>query len=95
MMLSSAAGKSASIANTREAAPHNSGLILRKIWLPKLIYTALPWFYVASGIGAFLATLYISKWFWVLPHYVLFSVACLHLGVHIFRRRNRRPVDEA
>ncbi len=93
-MLSSTAGKPASIANTREAAPHNSSLILRKIWLPKLIYAALPWFYVAAGMGAFLATLYINEWFWVLPHYFLFSVGCVHLGVIVFRRRRRRPVAE-
>ena len=43
-----------------------------------------------SGFLAFFATLYISEWFWVLPHYLLFSVACLHLGAVVYRRR-RRP----
>ena len=61
----------------------------RKVWLPKALYDALPYFYFAAGVGAFLATLYISDWFWILPHYLLFSVACLHFSVAIFRRRDR------
>lgn len=60
----------------------------RKVWLPKVIYNALPYFYFFAGIAAFLATLYISEWFWVLPHYLLFAVACLHLSFAIFRKRD-------
>ena len=62
----------------------------RTIWLPKLIYDALPYFYLASGLAAFFATLYITEWFWVVPHYVLFSCVCLHLGVIVYRRRHRQ-----
>jgi len=91
-MLGSAAGKSAYVENVRDG---NTRLISRKIWLPKLLYNALPWFYVGSGIAAFLATLYISEWFWVLPHYVLFSAACVHLGLLIYRRRQRHDTGEA
>jgi Flp pilus assembly protein TadB len=68
---------------------------LRKIWLPKLVYSALPSFYVGSGIAAFLATLYINEWFWILPHYLLFSVACVHLGLLVYRRRRQRSDDQA
>ena len=60
----------------------------RKIWLPKLLYNALPYFYVISGLLALLATVYVSDWFWVLPHYLIFSAACLHLGVLVYRRRS-------
>jgi hypothetical protein len=95
-MLSSAAGK----ATTRADTPHRSreapGLATRKIWIPKLFYDALPYFYLASGLAAFFATLYISEWFWVLPHYVLFSVVCCHLGIIVYRRRNQKlpePVE--
>ena len=59
----------------------------RKIWLPKALYRALPAFYILSGILALLATIYISAWFWVLPHYLLFSAACIHMGLLIVRRR--------
>jgi hypothetical protein len=62
----------------------------RKIWLPKALYDLLPYFYLTAGVAALLATLYISNWLWVLPHYLLFSIACLHLGVVIYRRRHRR-----
>ncbi len=63
----------------------------RRIWLPKLLYTALPYFYIVSGLAAFFATLYISEWFWVLPHYLLFSAVCLHLGIVVYRKRMQPP----
>jgi hypothetical protein len=68
-MLSTAAGKSAELSDTQEITRDSGRLISKKIWLPKLIYDALPYFYILSGFLAFLATLYISDWFWVLPHY--------------------------
>lgn len=88
-MLSTTAGKRAPVRETRDTRPRTGGLMSRKIWLPKLLYDVLPYFYLAAGFLAFLATLYISEWFWVLPHYLLFSVVCLHLGVLVFRRRHR------
>jgi hypothetical protein len=91
-MLSDAGTKSVSMTDTREAAGSAGSLVSRKIWLPKGLYDALPYFYLAAGLTAFLATLYISTWLWVLPHYLLFSAACLHLGVLILRRR-RCPQD--
>jgi hypothetical protein len=67
----------------------------KKIWLPKLLYDALPYFYLAAGFIALIATLYISEWFWVLPHYLLFSAACIHLGIAVHRRRRRGKKIEA
>ncbi|MGH8193337.1 MAG: hypothetical protein ACREQ8_02900 [Woeseiaceae bacterium] len=69
-------------------------LATKKIWLPKLLYDCLPWFYLAAGLAALLATLYINAWFWVLPHYALFSAACLHLAFAVYRKR-RRSRDES
>jgi len=63
----------------------------RKIWLPRILYDLLPYFYLTAGFAAFFATLYISEWFWVLPHYLLFSGACLHLAYTVYARRNRSP----
>jgi hypothetical protein len=63
--------------------------VLRKVWLPKFLYDSLPYFYLLSGILALLTTLYIDEWFWVVPHYFLFSAACVHFGVLLFRRRGR------
>lgn len=71
-------------------------LATRKIWLPKLLYDGLPYFYLTAGFAALFATLYINEWFWVLPHYLLFSAACLHLAMLVYRRRiprDRKDVD--
>ena len=93
-MLTTAAGKPAPLTEVQEKTRSTGSLISRKIWLPKLLYDLLPWFYVISGLAAFSATLYINAWFWVLPHYLLFSVGCIHLGLSIYRRR-RRATEEA
>ena len=95
MMLSSTAEKSARLSDTQQTTPKTASLVSRKIWLPKLIYDALPYFYLLAGLLAFFTTLYISDWFWFLPHYLLFSAACFHLGMLVYRRRNRQdPAGE-
>lgn len=66
-----------------------SRLVLRKVWLPKLAYDCLPYFYLTAGFAALFATLYIADWFWVLPHYALFAVACLHMSFRIFGLRHK------
>ena len=92
-MLSSTAGKSATLSDTQQVTQQTGHFLARKIWLPKLLYDSLPYLYLTSGFLAFFATLYISAWFWILPHYLLFSVACVHLGVLVYRRRRRRGTD--
>jgi hypothetical protein len=94
-MLSTAAGKATTQSNTRSRRRGKGSLASRRIWLPKLIYDALPYFYLASGLAAFFATLYITEWFWVLPHYILFSFVCLHLGFIVYRRRHRKTALHA
>ena len=90
MMLSNTAAKPTSLSETQQVSHDAGELLSRKIWLPKLLYRALPLFYVVSGFAALLATVYISEWFWVLPHYLLFSAACLHMGLLVYRRRHKR-----
>ena len=92
-MLSSTAGKSATLSDTQQVTQQTGYFLARKIWRPKLLYDSLPYLYLTSGFLAFFATLYISAWFWILPHYLLFSVACVHLGVLVYRRRRRRGTD--
>jgi len=70
-------------------------ILTRKIWLPRLLYDFLPYFYLTAGFGAFFATLYINQWFWVLPHYVLFSGACVHLAIAVLRKRRRARSDQS
>lgn len=88
-MLSSTARESLDPVDTQAVDRNTGNLVTRKIWLPKFLYDALPFFYLVSGILAFLATLYVSAWFWIVPHYLLFSAACVHLGFVILRRRAR------
>ncbi len=90
-MLSRTAGKPVTLTDTQQVTLNTGRLATRKIWLPKVIYDALPWFYLTSGIIAFLTTLYISEWFWVLPHYLLFSAACIHFGAIVINRRRAQP----
>lgn len=94
-MLRSAAGN----ATTHNAEARDrlaaTRLISRRIWLPKLVYDSLPYFYILSGLSAFFATIYITEWFWVLPHYILFSFACLHIGIAVYRRRHRKLSAES
>lgn len=82
-----ASGAAEDIARTAEK------LATKKIWLPKLLYDGLPWFYLAAGTLAFLATVYVSTWLWVVPHYLLFSLACVHLGFVVLRKRQRARRD--
>ncbi len=96
MMLSTAAGNATSLKEAGNDDRKSPSVASRKVWLPKLIYESLPFFYLASGLAAFFATLHVSDWFWVLPHTVLFSALCIHLGVIVYcrrRRKKQRSVD--
>jgi hypothetical protein len=86
-MLNTVGQKPLSFSATRAARGTTNTPLNRKLWLPKFVYDAIPYFYIVSGLAAFLATLYVSEWFWVLPHYLLFSIACVHLGVVVYIRR--------
>jgi hypothetical protein len=84
-----AAESSPDLVRTRPVARRAGDLLARRIWLPRLVYATLPWFYTGAGLCALLATVYISDWYWVVPHYLLFSAACVHMGVAVYRRRRR------
>lgn len=86
-MLTTTARESLDPKDTQAIKGDTGSGVARRIWLPKLLYDALPFFYLLSGLLALLATLYVSAWFWIVPHYLLFSAACVHLGVAVLRRR--------
>ncbi len=70
--------------------PERIGLAAsRRVWLPQLLYECLPYFYILAGFAALFATLYINAWYWVVPHWILFTALCLHLGIHTLHRRYR------
>jgi hypothetical protein len=87
-MLSSSAPKSATKRKAQVPAWFAWSILTRRVWLPKIFYDAVPYFYLAAGVVAFLTTLYVAEWFWVLPHYLLFSLVCLHFGIIVLRRRH-------
>lgn len=86
-MLNLAARKRVALSETQVIAQNARKAALRRVWLPKLIYDCLPYFYLLSGFAALLATLYVSEWFWILPYCLLFSASCLQFGISLFRRR--------
>jgi hypothetical protein len=93
-MLSDATRNSVGLHDTCRSASTVGSLLSRKVWLPKLLYAAVPWFYLFSGLLALVATIYVNHWMWILPHYLIFSAATLHMGVLILRRR-RPPRDDS
>jgi hypothetical protein len=92
-MFSRAAPKQIEITATQNLTRSLEKIATKKIWLPRLLYDILPYFYLAAGIAAFFAALYISEWFWVLPQYILFSAACLHLAFAVYRRRRKPEIE--
>lgn len=90
MFLSNASKSAPILSDTQQITRHTGTLLSKKIWIPKVLYAALPYFYLISGTAALAATLYISTWMWALPHYLFFAAACLHMGTMIYRRRNRK-----
>ena len=88
-MLSKTAPDEIKLYPAQDVPQKTGSLLTRKIWLPRIVYDCLPYFYLTAGFAAFFATLYISEWFWVLPHYLLFSAACVHLAFAVYSRRRR------
>ena len=88
-MISDTAPKRTHLSETQQISRDTGNFLSQKIWLPKTLYAALPYFYLIAGASAFFATLYISHWIWILPHYLLFSAGCLHMGTFIYHRRWR------
>ncbi len=89
LMLTQAEPQRMDLGTNQEDSYEAEGLLQKRIWLPKLVYDCLPYFYLTAGFAALFATRYISEWFWILPHYLLFSAACLHLGFAIRARRTK------
>lgn len=92
-MLSKADPQNIHMPATNQKSRIRDSFITQRIWLPKVVYDSMPWFYLIAGVAALMATLYISQWFWILPHYLLFSIGCLHLGALVFRRRHASAAD--
>ena len=55
--------------------------LLRKLWLPRVVYEALPYLYILFGITALASAMYTPSWFWILPYVFLLGLVCLHTGL--------------
>lgn len=95
-MLAKANPQDLPLSPTKHASSRRLDAIGKRVRLPKFLYDGLPYFYLTAGFAAIFATLYISDWFWILPHYLLFSAACMHLAYVVYRhRRNPTGADKA
>ncbi len=93
-MAGSVAGKPTECATRSAFGRDLEKTLLRKIWLPKLLYDAVPWFYCAAGTLALLATSYNGGWLEVRPQALILPVGCLHLAVWVLVKRLRRRSDD-
>lgn len=69
-------------------------LLLRRVWLPRAIYEALPVIYICAGTIALAAALYHPGWAWIVPWAIVFGLATMHFGIYIIALRHkirRRP----
>ena len=62
-------------------------ILLQKLWLPRVIYEALPYLYLVMGLTALVSAAYLPGWNWLLPYAILFSLACLHVSLAIIALR--------
>ena len=93
-MAGSVAGKSTECATRSAIGRDLEKTLLRKIWLPKLLYDAVPWFYCAAGTLALLSASYSGGWLQVRPHALILPVFCLHPGVWVLVKPLRRRRDD-
>jgi len=63
--------------------------MLQKIWLPRALYTLVPFFYLLAGILALLGALYLPGWSWLLPYALLGAGMCIHAAVWVLSLRLR------
>ncbi len=57
------------------------------MWLAKPVYEALPYYYVAIGVAALVARLYVDWWYWPT---ICLGVAVLGIAAGVFVWRKRR-----
>ena len=82
-MLSGAARNPINLGDIERTPRTPAKFASRKIWLPKMLYDALPYFYLTSRCAAFLATLSVSGCAWLRPPDHLFSGVCAPLRIVI------------
>lgn len=73
-------------------------LLLRRLWLPRIVYEALPYLYIACGLVALASAMYTPDWTWILPWAILVGLISLHAGLALvalrYRFRRNRSDDD-
>jgi len=76
--------------------PHAPGIqarlrqtLLRKLWLPRGVYEAIPYVYLSCGTIALVSAFFSSGWTWIIPYAVLLGLVCLHAGLALLTLRYR------
>lgn len=78
--------------NTAQKSANENG---PGLWLRELLVESLPYFYLTAGFAAFYATLYITDWFWILPHYLVFLAAALHIAFLLSGARSKHAAIDS
>jgi hypothetical protein len=63
----------------------------RRVWLPTVLYEAVPWVYCSLGAAALLSGLFLPHPGWLAAYLLLVAVTALHAGLWVLmlRRRHR------
>lgn len=62
------------------------------MWLSKPVYESLPYFYLAAGALALLASMYLNYWYWPTIGFVV-GVGCLVAGLVVLLKRRDYRLD--
>ena len=99
-MLNPAHNVSSEPSKSRTILKRIGQIMLRRVWLPKPLYDAVPMIYICLGVYATYAALFMTHWSWVVPYFLLFACACLHTGIYTaslriraYRRYRRRQQE--
>ncbi len=65
------------------------GILLRDLWLPRVVYEALPYLYIACGLVALISAIHVPDWTWIVPWAILIALICLHAGLAVATLRYR------
>ncbi|MFW2403143.1 MAG: hypothetical protein ACN4GT_00165 [Gammaproteobacteria bacterium] len=74
-------------------------LLFARLWLPRIVYEALPYLYIVLGVTALGSAMFTPDWTWIFPWAMLIGLICLHAGLALVTlryriRRGRKPPTE-
>ncbi|MFZ1625480.1 MAG: hypothetical protein WAU48_11985 [Gammaproteobacteria bacterium] len=79
-------------ATLRSSSPKGSlrRFFTRRLWLPGVLYAALPFLYLLLGAAALASGIYMPDPGWIIGYLLLISAVCLHAGIWFMLLRRRR-----